>query len=140
LIIKNTRHYVSFIEAPYCRSWTNVCSLPLLWLSQIFSKVFRKCSPETRLASLSTCTFFLPHFVSILSLYPTNTRTVHTNTTHKLYTQPVFIHYMFRPYVLAIIRWTVAAWSTHKDIPGTFDKLCTLFLSFSVISSIQRIS
>jgi hypothetical protein len=33
------------------------------------------------------------------------TSTVHTNTTHKLYTLVFIFHYMFRPYVLTIIRW-----------------------------------
>jgi len=45
---------------------------------------------------------------------------------------------MFRSYVLAIIRWTVAAWSTLKDLPVTFDKLYILFVSFSVTLSTLR--
>ena len=128
-----------FVEAPYCRSWTNFCPLPLLWPSKSFFNIFRKFSPETLVScDLAVNLYFcFPTFL-LITVFITNKYSPHRNTTQNWTPHLFFFHYIFRPFVLAIIRWTVVAGSTLSDLPGTLDRLYILFVSFSVTLSTLR--
>jgi hypothetical protein len=103
------------------------------------SKIFRKFSPETLVScDLAVNLYFCSPTFLLITFFITNKYSPHRNTTQNCTPHLFFFYYMFRPYVLAIIRWTVAAGSTPNDLPGTLERLCILVVSFSVTMSTLR--